>query len=122
MPGESHKQKKLAGYSQWGHKESDMAEHAYTHIHTITRPRYTPRPVECVRQQPVSHWGQMPDREPFGDSEVSVSRFSAGHAELGEREGAVGVFSQRKLGLHPLPPLGLQVTRTGLCVPYKGIF
>lgn len=39
-----------------------------------------------------------------------------------EREGAVGVISQKRLGLHPLPSLGLQVTRTGLCAPDKGIF
>ena len=36
LPGESHGQRSLAGwgggYSPWGHKESDMTEHA--HIHT----------------------------------------------------------------------------------------
>ena len=26
MPGESHEQSSLAGYSPWGHKESDMTE------------------------------------------------------------------------------------------------
>ena len=30
MPGKSHGQKSLAGYSPWGHKESDMTEHART--------------------------------------------------------------------------------------------
>ena len=29
--GESHGQKSLAGYSPWGHKESDMTEHAHMH-------------------------------------------------------------------------------------------
>ena len=26
LPGESHGQRSLAGYSPWGHKESDMTE------------------------------------------------------------------------------------------------
>ena len=38
-PGESHGQRSLAGYSPWGHKESDMTEQLSTHhviyIHTI---------------------------------------------------------------------------------------
>ena len=29
FPGKSHGQKSLVGYSLWGHKESDMTEHAY---------------------------------------------------------------------------------------------
>ena len=27
LPGKSHGQRSLAGYSPWGHKESDMTEH-----------------------------------------------------------------------------------------------
>ena len=30
LPGESHVQRSLAGYSPWGCKESDMTEHAHT--------------------------------------------------------------------------------------------
>ena len=30
LPGECHGQRSLAGYSLWGHKESDVTEHAYT--------------------------------------------------------------------------------------------
>ena len=44
LPGESHGQKSLAGYSPWGHKESDMPEepsmrvtHTHTHTHTHTQ-------------------------------------------------------------------------------------
>ena len=29
LPGESHGQKSLAGYSPWGHKELDMTEHTH---------------------------------------------------------------------------------------------
>ena len=32
LPGESHGQRSLAGYSPRGHKELDMTEHTYTHL------------------------------------------------------------------------------------------
>ena len=37
LPGESHEQRSLAGYSPWGHKELDttqVTEHARTHTRT----------------------------------------------------------------------------------------
>ena len=36
LPGESHGQRRLMGYSPWGHKESDTTEHAHTHKQNIT--------------------------------------------------------------------------------------
>ena len=41
LPGESHGKRNLAGYSPWGHRQSDTAEvteHAciYTYIHVFT--------------------------------------------------------------------------------------
>ena len=39
LPGESHGQRSLAGYSPWGHKELNTAEwltHTHTHTHTHT--------------------------------------------------------------------------------------
>ena len=33
LPGKSHGQRSLAGYSPWGHKESDATERAHTHTH-----------------------------------------------------------------------------------------
>ena len=36
LPGESHGQVSLAGYSSWGRKESDMTEVTYLHAHTHT--------------------------------------------------------------------------------------
>ena len=36
LPGESHGQVSLAGYSSWGCKESDMTEVTYLHAHTHT--------------------------------------------------------------------------------------
>ena len=35
LPGESHGQRSLAGYSPWGRKESDMDEHC-AHMHTCS--------------------------------------------------------------------------------------
>ena len=35
LPGESHGQRSLVGYSSWSYKESDMTEH--TQIHTRVR-------------------------------------------------------------------------------------
>ena len=34
LPGKSHRQKSLVGYSPWGCKESDSTEHTHTHTHT----------------------------------------------------------------------------------------
>ena len=31
LPGKSHGQKSLTGYSPWGPKQSDTTEHAHTH-------------------------------------------------------------------------------------------
>jgi len=36
LPGKSHGQKSLVGYSPWGHKVSDTAEHTHTRAHTHT--------------------------------------------------------------------------------------
>ena len=38
LPGECHRQRSLADYSPWGHKELDMTEqltHEHTHTHTL---------------------------------------------------------------------------------------
>ena len=35
LPGESRGQRSLAGYSQWGHKESDLTEQLSTHAHQV---------------------------------------------------------------------------------------
>ena len=39
LPGEVHGQRILAGYSPWGHKESDMTKRP-THIHTGQVPEH----------------------------------------------------------------------------------
>ena len=38
-PGESHGQRRLIGYSPWGHKESDMTERLHSLTHSL--------PLEC---------------------------------------------------------------------------
>ena len=35
LPGESHGQRSLEGYSTWGHKELDTREHALCQYHTV---------------------------------------------------------------------------------------
>ena len=43
LPGKSHGQRSLEGYSPWGHKKSDTAECIHTHIHTHAHAhRHTP--------------------------------------------------------------------------------
>ena len=34
LPGKSHGQRSLVGYSPWGHQESDMTERLSMHTHT----------------------------------------------------------------------------------------
>ena len=36
LPGESHEQRSLVGYSPWGCKESRMTKNTHTHTHTHT--------------------------------------------------------------------------------------
>ena len=33
LPGKSHGQRSLVGYSPWGHKELDMTEQLHLHVH-----------------------------------------------------------------------------------------
>ena len=42
LPGKFHGQRSLAGYSPWGHKESDTTEQTHTHTqaeHAVRTPR-----------------------------------------------------------------------------------
>ena len=39
LPGESHGQRSLVGYSPWGHKELDTTEHAHMHTMCQALPR-----------------------------------------------------------------------------------
>ena len=49
LPGESHGQRSLVGYSPWGHKESDMTEATWHHTH-----KCFPNPVKvfCTVYRP----------------------------------------------------------------------
>ena len=50
LPGNSHGQSSLAGYSPWGHKESDTTErlHFRLHLLVITRPSAWQTAVCCM--------------------------------------------------------------------------
>ena len=37
LPGESHGQRSLAGYSPWGHKESDTTEQLHFHFYALEK-------------------------------------------------------------------------------------
>ena len=45
LPGKSHGQRILVGYSPWGHKELDMTEHTQTHTHTHS---------DCIKKKETS--------------------------------------------------------------------
>ena len=65
-PGESHDQRSLAGYSPWGHKESDTTEQlTLSFFHSLRNakvpiPLPTPKPSDSLRPPsrwlPWSHW------------------------------------------------------------------
>ena len=65
LPGKSHRPRSLAGYSPWGHKESDTAECTHTHTHTLSKAW-----TRAVR--PVSHFIHM-SRSPRS---LSIPRFN----------------------------------------------
>ena len=54
LPGEFHGQRRLVGYSPWGHKELDTIEHTHTHTHTHT---YVPFPPS----EASTSWNHMDD-------------------------------------------------------------
>ena len=45
LPGKPHGQGSLAGYSPWGHKESDTSEHTHTHTQAKDNPQTLIWPV-----------------------------------------------------------------------------
>ena len=54
LPGKSHGQRKLAGYSPWGHEESDMTEQL-TNTHTKYNVIFFPRgTVTSIEHEPYS--------------------------------------------------------------------
>ena len=60
LPGEFHEQRSLAGYSSWGHKESDTTERLITH-HSLTHSRIGMHPVvKFFLWSLVPHMGPWP--------------------------------------------------------------
>ena len=45
LPGKSHGQRSLAGYSPWGHKELDTTDHTHihTHMHLVSTLKKAPK-------------------------------------------------------------------------------
>ena len=71
LPGESHGQKSLAGYSSWSHKELDVTEHAHTHEGTRDHSFFF---LCYVRTQSVNHL--QPGKELLPDLRVASSLIS----------------------------------------------
>ena len=81
LPEELHRQRRLAGYSPWGCKESDVAErvhtHTYTHTHTHTHTHETDRYTQLGSQS-----CSRPSRKPpcgSGDSRSKTSASTCPH-------------------------------------------
>ena len=51
VPGQSHGQRSLVGYSPWGHKVSDMTEHACAHKRTRPHISYLKIPYAATQMQ-----------------------------------------------------------------------
>ena len=55
LPGKFHGRRSLAGYSPWGHKESDMTEQFHFHRILVPQPGTEPRPM-AVKAWSPNHW------------------------------------------------------------------
>ena len=62
MPGKSHGQRNLVGYSPWGHKESDMTDFTFTFRQGKTieweRLEISSRKLELPREHFIQRWAQ----------------------------------------------------------------
>ena len=75
LPGESHEQRSLVGYSPWGHKELDMTEslrHTHTHTHTHTRAGVEPQTRSLV-PRPVLFLLSIMNNSYYSKCSVSAS-------------------------------------------------
>ena len=55
LPGKFHGRRSLAGYSPWGHKESDMTEQFHFHRILVPQPETEPRHM-AVKAWSPNHW------------------------------------------------------------------
>ena len=62
LPGESHGWRSLAGYSPWGHEESDMTErlHLHFHFHALEKEMATHSSVLAWRIPGMGEPGELP--------------------------------------------------------------
>ena len=51
LPGKSHGQRSLVGYSPWGHKESDMTERLHFHFSLSCIEEGNGKPLQCSCQE-----------------------------------------------------------------------
>ena len=70
LPGESHGQRSLAGYSPWGHKESDRTERLNTTKQQV--PSSCERDTPC--RPPQQHPGQLWSLSSSTKEDISLER------------------------------------------------
>ena len=63
LPGKSHEQRSLAGYSPWGHKESDMTDWSHTQseawdVEVIAVLMWMGKPLRCLSFMSLAHHRQ----------------------------------------------------------------
>ena len=86
LPGKSHGQRRLAGYSPWGPKESDMTEHAHTtaHAYLVTSRIHTDPHIHTHKATP---WSYLPPAQQM------TSSYLPDPPHLVRRKGSTGELS-----------------------------
>ena len=87
LPGESHGQSSLAGYSPWGHKESDMTE-SHTHTHS------------CMEKEMATHSSILTWRIPWPESLVGYSPWGCKESDMTGRFTHTHTHTQSQHGTH----------------------
>ena len=94
LPGESHGQRSLVGYSPWGHKDSDTTEQLSVHTHT----QGTKTPTCCVG------WPKKVNRQKKGEARAGISK-EAGVIHVSWEGGELGSCWSAVLSVCVLAPL-----------------
>ena len=86
----SHGQRSLAGYSLWGHKESDVTEHEHTRCHAEHLLCAGSNALEVHSHEKAAplEWGRQEVREPVNMKQLSPSPTGRDWGEAGLKAGA----------------------------------
>ena len=115
LPGKSHRQRSLVGYSPWGPKESDMTKHtcarAHTHTHTHTHTHENAMSWMAYKQQKLIFHSS----KAWMSKIRRLTRLSAGESLLPGWRFLVSSHSREKEGeaSPPFPSKGTNPTHKG---------